>query len=245
MSLRYTNTDKWNDAWFSNLKPLEKLVFVYLCDNCDIAGFIEVNIKRWTTDIGTDRRGIEGALKGLQRGIVISETGDCYFIKNFLKHQKNLPVNPSNPSHKGIINRFNNYSIKFNYSDFNEFIEETTKGHRSPFEGASKGLQSPICNGNGNGNGKEEKGGLGEKTKKIPTIEETVDYFNENGFSKEAAEKFWKYYDSGKWKDSKGKPVLSWKQKAQSIWFKPENRKDHKKGSLNEVLTREQIFGNG
>ena len=55
MAYRYTNTDKWSDCWFSKLKPIEKLLFNYLTDNCDIAGFIELNQKRWASDIVTDK----------------------------------------------------------------------------------------------------------------------------------------------------------------------------------------------
>ena len=36
-------SDKW-DNW--NLKQIEMLLFMYLCDNCDIAGFAEINTKR-------------------------------------------------------------------------------------------------------------------------------------------------------------------------------------------------------
>lgn len=142
MAYRFTNTDKWNDAWFSNLKPMEKLLFMYLCDNCDIAGFIEVNFKNWGSFIGTDKRTIEGALKGLQRGLLYSLEKDCIFIRNYLKHQKNLPLNPDkNPSHRGVIKRIELYSLKFDIQDITIFIE-----------GASKGLGSPTGNGNGNGN---------------------------------------------------------------------------------------------
>ena len=142
MAYRFTNTDKWNDCWFSSLKPVEKLLFNYLCDNCDIAGFIELNLKNWSSFIGTDKRTIEGALKGLQRGLLYSTEKDCIFIRNYLKHQKNLPLDPEkNPSHRGIIKRFNLYSQKFDIQDYTEFIK-----------GASKGLSSPIGNGNGNGN---------------------------------------------------------------------------------------------
>lgn len=141
MSYRFTNTDKWGDAWFSNLKPNEKLLFIYFYENCDIAGFIELNIKRWGADIGLDSRGIEGALKGLARGLIYSTAMDCIFIRTFLKHQKNLPLNPEkNPAHRGIIKRFDEYAFKFNIKDINEFIK-----------GASEGLGSPLGNGNGNG----------------------------------------------------------------------------------------------
>lgn len=151
MAYRFTNTEKWNDAWFSNLKPLEKLLFIYLCDNCDIAGFIELNTKRWSIDINISKAETEGALKGLGRGLTISKTKDCIYIKNFLKHQKNLPLNPEkNQAHKGIFKRFEVYKLKFEITDVFQFIE-----------GASKGPQSPLGNGIGNDNG--NKGGLGEK----------------------------------------------------------------------------------
>ena len=146
MSYRFTNTDKWGDAWFSNLKPNEKLLFIYLYENCDIAGFIEMNVKRWSIDIGQDLKTIEGALKGLSRGLIYSEANDCIFIRTYLKHQKNLPLNPErNPAHRGIIKRFEEYKNKFNISDINEFLE-----------GASKGLGSPLGNGKGKGDGNGE-----------------------------------------------------------------------------------------
>ena len=142
MPLRYTYTEKWSDAWFASRRPIAKLLFNYLCDNCDIAGFIEINIRRWASDIGCDSRGIEGALKGLEGCFIKSVSGDCLYIKNFLKHQKNFPLNEKNNAHKGILKRFELYSYKFDIQDINIFIE-----------GACKGLPSPTSNGNGNGNG--------------------------------------------------------------------------------------------
>lgn len=221
MAYRFTNTDKWNDSWFSELKPIEKLLFIYLCDNCDIAGFIEINIKRWCADIDTDRRTIEGALEGLSRGIIFSKMNDCLYVKNFLKHQKNLPLNENNRAHIGVIARFGVYSEKFDIKDITEFIK-----------GASMGLTSPYGIGNGNGIGKKGKEGVGEKPKKSreiktfipPTIYEAETYFTENGYKKESAKKFIEYYSVADWKDSKGNQVRNWKQKAQAVWFKDEHK---------------------
>lgn len=142
MAYRFTNTDKWLDAWFSSLSNIEMLLFLYLCDNCDIAGFIEINIKRWGSDLNTTPNVIKGALKGLERGFIYSNNKDCIYLRNFLKHQKNLPLQDNNKAHIGIIRRFNANAYKFNIQDIREFIE-----------GASKGLQCPIGIGNGIGNG--------------------------------------------------------------------------------------------
>lgn len=58
---------------------------------------------------------------------------------------------------------------------------------------------------------------------RIVNIDEVCKYFSDNGYKIEAAKKFFEYYSVAKWKDSKGKKVRNWKQKAQAVWFKPEN----------------------
>lgn len=63
-----------------------------------------------------------------------------------------------------------------------------------------------------------------EEKRNIPeSVNEVIDYFVTNGYSKAVAIKFFNYYSSFQWKDSTGKKILSWKQKAQAVWFKPEN----------------------
>jgi len=60
---------------------------------------------------------------------------------------------------------------------------------------------------------------------KKPTIEEVEKYFNDNGYMKERGEFVWNYYNDADWFDSKGNPVLNWKQKMRSVWFKNEYKK--------------------
>ena len=182
MAYRYTNTEKWSDSWFSNLKPNEKFLFIYLYENCDIAGFIELNIKRWSTDIGLDKKIIEGALKGLRRGLICSNSNDCIYIRTFLKHQKNLPLNPEkNNAHRGIFKRFEVYKHKFEINDIIEFIE-----------GAKEGLRSPYGNGNGNGNGigKKVENSENQNKSQIEVLyNEVVAFFDESCRPKSEAQK--------------------------------------------------------
>src|SRR5574343_90525 len=69
MAYRFTDTEKWSDNWFSELSQIQMLLFIYLCDNCDIAGFIEVNYKRWASDLNSSKETIEAFLKGASKGL--------------------------------------------------------------------------------------------------------------------------------------------------------------------------------
>ena len=158
MAYRFTNTEKWNDTWFGELKPLVKLLFLYLCDQCDIAGFLEINIRKISFDLGISKQEVEGGLKGLESRLTYSKDEKYLFIRNFIKHQKNIPLNENNKAHSGIIKRLFENINTFEYQSINDFgipIKE------SPNEGANKGLISHHGNGNGNGNGNKE-GGVGE-----------------------------------------------------------------------------------
>ena len=99
MAIRFTNSNKWDDVWFSQLTLEQKVMFIYLCDTCDIAGFLEVNDR-----IVTLRTGIEdvrGTISSLSKSIVYND-GYIWIIK-FIKHQKNLPINMRNGAHKAIV----------------------------------------------------------------------------------------------------------------------------------------------
>jgi len=61
-------------------------------------------------------------------------------------------------------------------------------------------------------------------TNKQINIEDIKLYFLDNGYSEISAKRFFDYYSVADWKDSKGNKVKNWKQKAQAVWFKPENK---------------------
>lgn len=58
------------------------------------------------------------------------------------------------------------------------------------------------------------------KAKKIPTLSEVVSYFKENKQSEDLAKKAFRHYQLGNWHDARGKPVINWKQKMGTNWFK-------------------------
>ena len=139
MAKRFSETTKWSDEWFTSLKPLPKLVFLYIIDNCDNAGFYEINTRVASFLIGITPEQFTKAIDSLEKCFVFSIDKKILWIKNFLKHQKNLPLNNTNNAHKQIFFLLLSNEDKFEL----------------PFEilGAKQGLISPIGKGNGNGNG--------------------------------------------------------------------------------------------
>jgi len=57
-----------------------------------------------------------------------------------------------------------------------------------------------------------------------PDLFDVEVYFQEHNFSFELAKRFYDSYSVNNWKDSKGNQVRNWKQKAQMVWFKDENK---------------------
>jgi len=103
MSYRMTNTEKWKDLWFSNLSPNAKLLFFYFVENCDNAGFFEVNKKFMIFYTGLDEKQLYEAGNELKKSYVKSVDGTKLWFKNFLKYQKKIPLNSANNMHKQII----------------------------------------------------------------------------------------------------------------------------------------------
>lgn len=130
MATRFTQTEKWEDKWFRSLPPYQKLIFDYLCDKCDLAGFIEIDEEQIAFDTQIPKEHISGAIEGLNRGYIASE--GWVWIKNFLRHQKNLPLNPLNNAHKHIINLISYQLSRFKLTEIGGIL------------GVDQGLFSPI-----------------------------------------------------------------------------------------------------
>lgn len=162
MAYRFTDTEKWRDAWFTTLSQFEMLLFMYLCDVCDIAGIAEVNLRIWAFELRSTESSIKGALKGLERSVLISECGNYVYLKNFLKHQKNLPLNERNNAHKGIIMKFKLNLDKFLNANEDIDIELINSFIANPYLAPKEGLNR----GTGKGNGKGKGNGNGKHTEK-------------------------------------------------------------------------------
>jgi len=80
MPKRFTDSEKWKDPWFRKLSTTGKLLFLYLCDQCDIAGFWEIDLDRAAFDIGYPQKSLEGALQELARSYVAGFIAIKYLV---------------------------------------------------------------------------------------------------------------------------------------------------------------------
>lgn len=191
---RFTETEKWRDPWFRTLPAPSKLAFFYILDHCNNAGFHELDKGLMVILTGMKSEHVEGALKGLTRSII----GPCdgwYWVRRFLRHQKNEDLNPSNPAHKQIIALTRDQLERFKgSSEFSDFV-----GHY-------KGLLSPIGTGLVKVQDKKRRE-LFEK----PTREEAKVYGSELKMSPEDIESWYDHYESNGWRVGGKAKMTDWK----------------------------------
>ena len=102
MTNRFTATDKWNDPWFCGLEPSYKLFWLYLCDNCNIAGIWNVNFPLVKFHCGLNS--VDLKIFGDRIEIISDEK---WFVRKFIYFQQKIndlsELNTENNAHKAII----------------------------------------------------------------------------------------------------------------------------------------------
>ena len=222
MASRFTQTEKWDDKWFRQLSPNAKVLYWYVWDKCNIAGFWEVDLEGALFHTKIPQRGIEGAYKELARGFLAN--GDYVWIRKFLYHQRNLPLNENNPSHRGILKVINEFKSIFPNAleeIKNQLLKESEKG-------ATKGLASPLSISKSKGKSKS-KSKSKSKEFKPPTLEDVKKYISDNPeLNNVDPNTFWKGFNDGGWIDTKGDAVRNWKLKL-ITWSNYGDRTDKRK----------------
>lgn len=201
---RYTLTEKWSDPWFSELKPHEKLVFMYVVDNCNNAGFYEINYRRMAFDMGFTEPKIKGALKGLARGLI--EVSGWVWVKNFLRVQKNDSLNPENNAHKQIINLIKDQIDRFKTNKkFPTFLEL----NEGLFRG-SLGPHNPSKRGPGIGTGKGTLSTNKSTNAKASNEKEVIEFCKSLKLPSSDGSYLWNKWEGNGWENG-GKKIKDWK----------------------------------
>jgi hypothetical protein len=235
MSYRISNTEKWKDIWFVELSPNAKLLFFYFVENCDNAGFFEVNKRFILFHTGLTEEQLMSAGTELKKSYIKSKDGTKLWFRNFLKYQRKLPLNAFNNSHKPIIR-----NIQDNLSDETKFKGNSVISALLPVDlkqtKSTKRKKQDVSEDN------TEK--IQERTTSSrrfikPSVQEVFDYMVEKEFefAKTQSEVFINFYESKGWKVGKN-PMKDWKASIRSwiIHFYDKNKIQTPKKSKLEVL---------
>lgn len=212
---RITDTNKWQDEWFLSLSPYGKLVFMFLCDNCNDAGFYSLSSKFMMKQLKIPNEDVVEATREISEKIIFNHKRKKIWIINFLFYQKQLPLDISNQNHKKIKLMLEKNLDEFDDNGDMMFILDNVE------------------------EGKKKKTVTRKKFIK-PTESEFKDYGKQYADEKKlTVDSSWyidlyAYYVSNGWKVGKN-PMVDWKAAIRKNITKEDKPKNYSKGGNGKI----------
>lgn len=106
---RFTDCNKWRQAWYRQLPPNGKLVFLYLTDNCDDAGVWEKDLGLAAFMLGLDKIELEEGIASLGRRV--QDMGDYLLLPKFIAYQYPNGLREDYNPHKPALRSLARHSL--------------------------------------------------------------------------------------------------------------------------------------
>ena len=198
MAKRFTDTMKWNEDWFLEIKNPHKLFWIYICDNCNHAGIFKPNKRMFELMLGA-RIDIDLFLKEINsdKQRILELANGRWYLTKFIEFQYGGKLNANNRVHKSILEML--IANNINWED--------------------KVVPPKLITDDDNDDNNDDN----DNNNTPRTISEVVDYFKEKGSSKIEGEKFYYFYESKGWKVGESK-MKNWKMSA--LGWISRNKKD-------------------
>lgn len=126
MAKRFTDTDKWKKPLLKGIPASYKLLWLYICDDCDHAGIWQVDMQVAGIRIGEEVNEQE-AIRIFGAKIIVFDEGEKWFLPGFIEFQYG-ELNPQNRAHQSVLKILTKYGLVEN--------EEKNKPLTSPLQGA-------------------------------------------------------------------------------------------------------------
>lgn len=101
MAKRFTDTDKWKKPLLKNIPMEYKLLWLYICDDCDHAGIWDVDFDVAELRVG-EQLSEEKANEYFKGKIILIDDGQKWFIPSFVEFQYG-ELNEKNRAHESVI----------------------------------------------------------------------------------------------------------------------------------------------
>lgn len=211
MAKRFIGTDIWGQDWFLDMPNEYKLFWNYILCECDHAGLYKVNVKTFgrmiESKINPDTALIFFNVEKCRVRVI---TPSLWFIEDFITFQYGAQLNSANRMHNSILRLLGQVGVKLG-SSWGQL--EGTQGVTRVGVKDKDILNSktnPLC--------------AREDVFVAPSQEEVVKYFLDNWYSENAGISAWEHYDKLNWYDTYGTPVVNWKMKCRTNWFKEKDK---------------------
>lgn len=114
MAKRFIDTGIFHDSWFSELKPTNKLFYIYLFTKCDHAGVIDLNPR--FAEFETGIKGLSNCLETVNEDLgnrLLRLRDNYYILPKFLKFQYPKGLNINVKAQKSVINRLSEFNLDY------------------------------------------------------------------------------------------------------------------------------------
>lgn len=110
MAKRFTNTEKWRKEWFRKLGSQGRDLWYYLHDNCDAAGFLELDLERVSFELGFQVS--MDLIKTVLKDKMVSMGGQKLFFPAFIAFQYGALSESCKP-HVAVMKLLQKHGIDF------------------------------------------------------------------------------------------------------------------------------------
>lgn len=110
MAKRFTDTEKWKKRLLRGIQAPYKLLWLYVCDDCNHAGVWEVDFEVARIRIGCPQISENEAVTCFGDKIIIFDDGEKWFIPSFLEFQYG-ELNPENRAHSSVLQIIRKYHL--------------------------------------------------------------------------------------------------------------------------------------
>lgn len=196
---RFSETLRWEEPWYRNLKPRYKCLFEYLWSRCDSAGVWVVDLTLAATFVG-EKMDLKEALSAFSGKVVDLKNGK-WLLPEFIKIQCGK-LSPNSPPHRRVIECL-----------FGHSLVQNTMNEAYPTNTLSDRLSSSLEEEEEEEEKEEEQEKKGECEGgefSPPTELEVMAFARESGKSEGQVLPFINFYESNGWKVGKN-PMKKWK----------------------------------
>lgn len=223
---RFTETTKWSDPWFRKLPPASKLLWQWMCDQCDAAGIIDLDLDLASFMIGGELTENDLAMFGDR---IRKLPNGKFLIVKFIGFQYGQ-ISASCPAHKPVFRALSGNGLDTEGKDENTLSHRVS--HRVSDTLQDKDKDKDKDQGVGvQGKGTEPDGRSDAPTPAPPppneqtdlpidpatkkrkdrgTIEELREYAVEIGLPASDGDFMFEHWSFNGWKNGK-EPVRDWK----------------------------------